>query len=558
LLSRIDVELPETQVLVLAPTRELAIQVSESFQKYGQHLRGLRVAPIYGGSSYATQINALRRGAHVVVGTPGRVMDHMRESRLRLDTLRCLVLDEADEMLRMGFVDDVQWILEQSPEGRQIALFSATMPDAIRQIANRHLKNPHVVSVASKQRTADTIEQRFAIVEPRHKPEALRRILEAEQADGMIIFVKTKIATVELADHLRALGYEAVALNGDIAQSQRERTIEQLKDGTINILVATDVAARGLDVQRISHVINYDLPADAEAYVHRIGRTGRAGRSGQAIVLVAPKQRGFLRELDRAAGQSIEPMAIPTAKEINALRVTRFKERIVQACTPSDDSSMQREKLNFFEKLVSQCAEEHGLSPLQIASGLATLAQGERPFFVNEDFDRSPSKPPRRGDRDERTDFQRNRPSRDSAPSSMRDRPSESYTREAPSSDPSDRLSSKRSRKRAERDAMDLELAGVGNSMETFRVEVGKVHGVKPGNLVGAVANEIGLDSQLIGPIRIHHDFSTIDLPSGMPRDAFKVLGRAWVVGRQLRISKSTDHPPVRKAVRKPPKSRKP
>ena len=344
LLSRINVENPATQVLVLTPTRELAIQVAESFQRYAQHMRGLRVAPIYGGQAYSTQIHALQRGVHIVVGTPGRVMDHMRENRLRVDTLQCLVLDEADEMLRMGFVDDVQWILDQTPPGRQIALFSATMPNAIREIADKHLKNPHVISIDSQQRTAETIRQRFVLVEHRSKFEALLRILEAEEREGMIIFVKTRLATVELADNLTKMGHAAVALNGDIAQAQRERTVDQLKEGVFDILVATDVAARGLDVQRITHVINYDLPVDSEAYVHRIGRTGRAGRSGAAIVFIAPRQRGFLREIDRAAGQMIEPMAIPTAKEINAMRVSRFKSKIVAACaenaTPSPQFTM--------------------------------------------------------------------------------------------------------------------------------------------------------------------------------------------------------------------------
>jgi ATP-dependent RNA helicase DeaD len=525
LLSRIDVNVPETQVLVLTPTRELAIQVSESFLRYGQHLRGLRVAPIYGGSSYTTQIHALRRGAHVVVGTPGRVMDHMRENRLRIDTLQALVLDEADEMLRMGFVDDVQWVLEQTPPQRQIALFSATMPDPIRQIANRHLKNPHVIQIESKQRTADNIDQRFVIVDPRGKMEALQRILEAEDFDGLIIFVKTKIATVEVADYLKALGYSAVALNGDIAQTQRERTIEQLKDGAIDILVATDVAARGLDVQRITHVINYDLPFDAEAYVHRIGRTGRAGRSGHAIVFIAPKQRGFLREIDRAAGQNIDPMAIPTAKEINTLRVNRFKEGIVKACS---DASRNQEIFALFEKLISQCVTEHGLDASQIAAGLATISQGDRPFFVSESTERF-------GRRDSAA-FERDR-GRDRDDRGRRDF----------GGDNRGDAGGPRGRKRPDRSG-ENDFSGLGSEKETFRVEVGRIHGVKPGNLVGAVANEIGLDSNMIGQIRIQHDFSTIDLPAGMPREVFKVLGRAWVVGRQLRISKLSDHPTERSA----------
>jgi ATP-dependent RNA helicase DeaD len=360
------------------------------------------------------------------------------------------------------------------------------------------------------------------------------------------VFVKTKIATVEVADQLRALGYAAVPLNGDIAQSQRERTIDQLKDGTIHILVATDVAARGLDVQRISHVINYDPPADAEAYVHRIGRTGRAGRSGQAILFLSPKQRGMLREIDRAAGQCIEPMTIPTAKQINALREVRFKERIAVACADAKSESFRGEQFRHFETLVSQCAEEHALTPIQVAAGLATLAQSDRPFFVSEAADRSAKRDltgrESMGNRDGR-----NRPDRENGPRVRSERkvPLDDATGTEVVADgvASAGTSSKRARKRNERESLDLELAGIGSEMESFRVEVGRIHGVKPGNLVGAVANEIGLDSGLIGPIRIHQDFSTIDLPSGMPREAFKVLGRAWVVGRQLRISKVSDRP---------------
>lgn len=497
LLANIDVEIPETQVLVLTPTRELANQVSESFLKYGQHLRGLRVAPIYGGAPYVNQINALKRGAHVVVGTPGRIMDHMREARLRIESLKTLVLDEADEMLRMGFVDDVQWILDQCPSDKQIALFSATMPEPIRHIANKHLKSPEVVKITSRQQTADNIRQRFLVVEPSMKLEALARIIEAEDFDGMIIFVKTKMATVEVADYLRERGYAAAALNGDIAQNQRERTVEQLKEGVFNILVATDVAARGLDVQRITHVINYDLPGDSEAYVHRIGRTGRAGRKGHAIVFVAPKQRGFLREIDRAAGDSIEPMSLPTAKDINSARVEKFKEKLAQAAGGKSNPEL----FATFEQLVSQTVTDKQLDPLRVIAGLAAMMHGDRPFFIHELPERLLNRKPRndRSDRPER----------------------------APRFDRSDRRGG---------DAHQ-------GPNETFRVEVGRIHGVKPGNIVGAIVNEIGLDPAHIGHIRIEHDFSTVDLPSGMSRDVFKVIGRAWVLGRQLRISKLSDHP---------------
>jgi ATP-dependent RNA helicase DeaD len=549
LLSRIDINNPATQVLVLTPTRELAIQVSESFQRYAQHMRGLRVAPIYGGAAYATQIHALQRGVHVVVGTPGRVMDHMRENRLRIDTLQCLVLDEADEMLRMGFVDDVQWILDQTPNDRQIALFSATMPSAIREIADKYLKNPHVIAIDAQQRTAETIRQRFVLVEHRSKFEALLRILEAEDHEGMIIFVKTKLATVELADNLTKMGHVSVALNGDIAQSQRERTVEQLKQGTFDILVATDVAARGLDVQRVTHVINYDLPIDSEAYVHRIGRTGRAGRSGEAIVFIAPRQRGFLREIDRAAGQMIQPMAIPTAKEINEMRVGRFKSKIAKVCA---ENAAPNPQFSMFEKLIEQCIAENDLTPSKIASALAMIVQGDKPFLVDDPDSRSRRRDVfandnSRGDSrgDSRNDSRGDR--NDGRGDSRRD------TRSAPRDDrggrddraarpPMDRNSYSRDRNEAPR----ASGGEPGYELERFRVEVGRAHGVRPGNLVGAIANEAGLEASHIGQITIFEDFSTVDLPSGMPREVFKVLGRAWVVGRQLRISKLSDHPSVR------------
>ena len=529
LLSRINIQNPATQVLVLAPTRELAIQVSEFFQRYAQHMRGLRVAPIYGGQAYSTQIHALQRGVHVVVGTPGRVMDHMRENRLRVDTLQCLVLDEADEMLRMGFVDDVKWIVEQTPVHRQIALFSATMPSAIREIADQHLKNPHVISIDSQQKTAETIRQRFVLVEHSHKFEALLRILEATDHEGMIIFVKTKLATVELADNLIAMGHAAVALNGDIAQAQRERTVEQLKQGSFNILVATDVAARGLDVQRVTHVINYDLPFDSEAYVHRIGRTGRAGRSGEAIVFIAPRQRGFLREIDRAAGQMIEPMAVPTAKEINEMRVNRFKSRIVKAC---EENSVSNNQLTMFEKLIEECMAEHSIPATRVASALAMILQGDKPFLT-EDSNKGTRRRDVFASDNVRDGIRDGRGPHDSRG------PREGFDRE----------SSSRDRNRASRPS----VAGTvqSNEMERFRVEVGRAHGVRPGNLVGAIANEAGLESANIGQIAIFDDYSTVDLPAGMPREVFKVLGRAWVVGRQLRISKLSENVSARTTDRK-------
>ncbi len=506
LLSRIELSNASTQVLVLTPTRELAIQVADSFKRYAKCLKGLRVAPIYGGQAYSTQINQLQRGLHVVVGTPGRVMDHMRQGTLKIDALRCLVLDEADEMLRMGFVEDVQWVLSHTPEQRQIALFSATMPAPIRKIADEHLKNPHVVSIDAQQRTAETIRQRYVILPHRAKFDALTRILETEAIDGVLVFAKTKVGTVELAEGLCESGFLAVALNGDVPQAQRERTIDQLKSGAVNIVVATDVAARGLDVQRISHVINYDLPFDTEAYVHRIGRTGRAGRSGEAILFVAPSQRGFLRVIERGTSQTLEPMTIPNAKAINAIRMQRFKSTITE--------TMAKKTSAFFLELLAEYQKETEAQPLEIAAALATMLHGNRSLLVDEAF------ASRFDDRDSRSD------SRSSDEGRFGRRERESHDRPDRESRGSVRPN------RAE--------------IETFRIEVGSVHGVKPGNIVGAIANEAGLDSQEIGNIQIRDEYSTVDLPAGMPRDIFRVLGRAWVVGRQLRISKLSDHPSQR------------
>ena len=552
LLCRIDVNNPNTQVLVLTPTRELAIQVAESFEKYGQHLRGLRIAPIYGGSSYSTQIQALRRGAHIVVGTPGRVMDHMRENRLTLDGLQCLVLDEADEMLRMGFVDDVRWVLEQSPPHVQIALFSATMPSQIREIADHHLKDPHVVSIDVQQRTAATIRQRFVLAEPKRKFEALHRILETEPTDGTIIFVKTRVATVELAESLQELGYSAVAINGEIAQSQRERCIEQLKQGAFDILVATDVAARGLDVQRITHVINYDLPFDAEAYVHRIGRTGRAGRDGEAILLLTPRQQGFLRELERATRQRLEIMDVPSISQVNATRVERFKSKIAAALSETATASSE---FSAMERVITQCMAEQSVDATKIATALAVLSLNNKPFLLAEperrggasrDRNRRDERPTTGFENGPRNSRERSRPEGDSrfeGPRSEGTRPEGARPEGA-------RFEGRPGKDRPRRD-MDLGDSIEKHERERFRLEVGRNHGVRPGNIVGAIANEIGLDSNLIGQITIYDEFTSVFLPAGMPREVFKTLGQAWVVGRQLRISKWKDQAATRNKPKK-------
>lgn len=481
LLSKIDLKQKDPQVLVLAPTRELAIQVAEAFQTYAKFIKGFHVAPIYGGQDYSGQLRMLRRGAHVVVGTPGRVMDHMRKGTLKLNNLTCLVLDEADEMLRMGFIDDVEWVLEQLPEQRQIALFSATMPTAIRRIANNYLRDPEHVTIKVKTTTAETIRQRYWTVSGMHKLDALTRILEAETFDGMIIFVRTKNSTIELAEKLEARGFSAAAINGDLAQNQREKTITKLKNGKLDILVATDVAARGLDVQRISHVINYDIPYDTEAYVHRIGRTGRAGRTGDAILFVAPREKRMLSAIERATKQRIELMEMPSTEVINDKRVDRFKQQITD--------TLANEELEFYTKIIEQYETEHDVPAIEVAAALAKLVQGDEPLLL-----KKPAKTKERSGRD-------------------RDRGK-------------DRDSVKRKGGSA--------LQG---SMQRYRIEVGKDHGAKPGNIVGAIANEAGLNGKEIGQIDMHDDFSIVDLPKGMPDEVFQGLQATRVAGQKLSIA---------------------
>ncbi len=489
ILSNLDLKQKDPQVLVLAPTRELAIQVAEAFQKYAKHLKGFHVLPVYGGQDYRGQIMALKRGVHVVVGTPGRVMDHMRKGTLKLGKLSTLVLDEADEMLRMGFIDDVEWILEQTPSDRQIALFSATMPQQIRRIATRYLSEPAQVTIKSKTSTVETIRQRFWPVSGVHKLDALTRILEAESFDGMLVFVRTKTSTVELAEKLKARGYATSALNGDIAQNQRERTIQQLKTGKLDILVATDVAARGLDVKRISHVINYDIPYDTEAYVHRIGRTGRAGRQGDAILFVAPREKRLLYAIEKATRKKIELMELPTTELINDKRVATFKQRITDTLAAGG--------LAFFTQLIEQYQEEHDVPAEDIAAALAQLLQGDAPFLLQQ-------KPQRKTDK--------NRNKNEKAQNNRGER------------------------KQGERPHRKEMLPEEG--MERYRVEVGHNHDVKPGNIVGAIAGEAGLDGQHIGRINIHDDYSLVDLPEGMPKAVFKDLKKVWVSGQQLKISR--------------------
>ena len=376
MLQAIDVEKQVTQVLVLTPTRELAIQVAAAFKRFAVGLSGVRVAAIYGGQDYQVQFRQLDRGAHIVVGTPGRVIDHMRRGSLKLDALRGLVLDEADEMLRMGFAEEVDWILTQTPAGRQTALFSATLPDSIRRIAQRHLRNPAEITIKQRSATADTVRQRFVVVGPHEKQDVLARVLEAESIDGVLIFVNTKSTTEPLAEFLSSRGHRTAALSSDVAQIQRERIVQNLRSGKVDVIIATDVAARGLDVQRISHVINYDFPTDTESYVHRIGRTGRAGRTGNAILFIHPRGRHLLRRIEQATRQTVEAMEIPTNEVINKRRVTRFHERIT--------AGMAHRDIDTFASLVEQYRKENEIPLEQIAAALAALATGDSPLLLTD------------------------------------------------------------------------------------------------------------------------------------------------------------------------------
>ncbi|WP_240126166.1 DEAD/DEAH box helicase [Thermomonas alba] len=491
-LARLDPAPGKPQVLVLAPTRELAIQVAEAFQKYAHHMPGFHVLPIYGGQGYGPQLHALRRGVHVVVGTPGRVIDHLERGTLDLSELRMLVLDEADEMLRMGFIDDVEAVLKKTPETRQVALFSATMPAPIKRIAQTYLREPVEIAIKAQTTTAASIRQRYWMVSGTNKLDALTRIMEAEPFEAMIIFARTKLGTEELAEKLAARGFSAAAINGDVDQKTRERTIQRLKDGDIDVLVATDVAARGLDVERISHVLNYDIPYDTESYVHRIGRTGRAGRSGEAILFVAPRERGMLGAIERATRQKIEPMALPSVEAVNERRMAKFLERI-DAALPSDD-------LAVFRDLVERYEREKNVPLVEIAAALAKLVQGKTPLLLPK-----PVAP-------EKTFVARE---------------------EQP---PRPERATRKPRERGPRTPLPADVG-----MQTYRIEVGYRHGAQPGHIVGAIANEADLESRYIGRIDIRDDYTLVDLPEGMPETLLRHMQTVRVAGRPLRMRPATD-----------------
>jgi len=484
LLSRLDLKKKKPQILVLTPTRELALQVSEAIRTYARHLPGFQVLPVYGGQSMSQQLRQLHRGVHAVVGTPGRIQDHLRRGTLNLTDLACVVLDEADEMLRMGFIDDVEQILKDTPADRQTALFSATMPKEVLRIARRHMKDPVEIHIKAKTTTVDTIVQRFWQVKGLHKLDALTRILEAEEIEGMLVFVRTKTATVELSEKLESRGFSCAPLNGDMTQIMREKTVAGLKAGTLDIVVATDVAARGLDVKRISHVVNYDIPYDTEAYVHRIGRTGRAGREGQAILFVAPRERRMLAAIERATRQPITAMSLPSRKDISNRRTDLFKEQIAEA--------MESQDLEFFEELIDNYQHQYDVGLRRIAATLAYLLQKDKPLQMEESA------------------FEEETAPAENLPYSERSRVTSN------------------------------------TNLTRYRIEVGRIHGVEPKHIVGAIANEANIQSRDIGQIKILNDHCLVDLPQDMPSATFRQLQKVWVCGQQLQISPADERFPTK------------
>ena len=519
ILAQIDLAQASPQALVLVPTRELAIQVAEAFQRYAARLPGFHVLPIYGGQSYVPQLKGLKRGVHVIVGTPGRVMDHMKRGALKLDTVRFIVLDEGDEMLQMGFVDAIEWILQQAPAQRQIALFSATLPAAIRRIAHTHMREPAQITIQNRASTTPKIRQRYWLVSGLHKLDALTRVLEAERFEAMLIFVRTKLETTELAERLEARGFNVDALHGDIPQQQRERTIARLKAGQVDIVVATDVAARGLDVERISHVVNYDIPYDSQTYVHRIGRTGRAGRNGEAILFVAPRERNMLRIIERATRQPIEQMQLPSIADVNEQRVLKFKETVANAVRSGEGK--------VFQPLLEEIEREQNLPAIEVAAALASLLQGPGPFLLAPKPGAPPKSSPPDAQRDElASEGQTHAGAPEPLPAPRADHgPKDHGSKGHESKHP-------RSRK--------------GPPLDTYRIEVGHEHGVQPGNIVGAIANEADLDGRLIGHIDIRGDHSFVDLPVGMPEETFEHLKAVRVRGVELRISRADSKPAPR------------
>lgn len=494
ILSRLDLAQKSPQALVLAPTRELALQVAEAFESYATHMKGVHLLPVYGGQGYGVQLSALRRGVHIVVGTPGRIMDHLEKGTLDLSQLKYLVLDEADEMLKMGFAEDVETILADTPDDKQVALFSATMPAQIRRISKKYLHDPEEITVKSKTTTSANTTQRYLVVSYSQKVDALTRILEVENFEGMIIFVRTKNETETLAERLRARGYSAAAINGDVAQAQRERTVDQLKSGKLDILVATDVAARGLDVERISHVVNFDIPVDTESYVHRIGRTGRAGRSGAAISFVTPRERRLLTAIEKATRQPLTQMQLPSVDDVNVTRLARFDDAITQALA-------QEERISRFRDIIAHYVEHHDVPEADVAAALAVVAQGDEPLLLSERDELSqPVERESRGDRAGGADRAGGRGAR----GDRSDRPGRRERNDTP--------------------------------MAPYRLEVGKRQKVEPRQIVGALANEGGLSREDFGHIRIMPEFSIVELPADLPGDTLSRLSGTRIGGKLIQL----------------------
>ena len=485
---------------MLTPTRELAIQVAEAFTTYGQNLKGLGVLSVYGGQSYGIQLSQLKKGVHVVVGTPGRLMDHMKRNTISFADLFCRVLDEADEMLRMGFIDDVEWILERTPKNSQTALFSATLPAPVKKIAARHLTAPQNIQVQPEAFETSAIRQQFWMAKGATKAHALVRILSAASFDGVIVFVKTKSSTLAVAKNLEANGFKAEALNGDMAQSAREQTVSRLKNGRIDILVATDVAARGLDVDRISHVINYDMPGQVDPYIHRIGRTGRAGRTGEAILFTGRNERWMVRKIEKATRQPIKEMFLPSPKAVNQKRIANFHDSISKTLESCD--------LETFESLVASYAQTNCLPMAKVAAALARMAHGDTPLLMTaKKQDKTPVVPDKTPAASAKPVKQTKKPASGKKPSF---------------SEP----------------VIPIIPTPLRPGMERYRIEVGESHGIKPKDIVGAIANEAGLESRHIKDINIQPQYSLVDLPEGMPGEIFRLLKRTWIRSRPMAISR--------------------
>ncbi|WP_308491081.1 DEAD/DEAH box helicase [Microbacterium terrisoli] len=502
-LERLDLAQKTPQALVLAPTRELALQVCEAFESYASKMKGVHVLPVYGGQGYGVQLSALRRGVHIVVGTPGRIMDHQAKGTLDLTELKYLVLDEADEMLKMGFAEDVEQILAQTPEDKQVALFSATMPAAIRRLAQKYLRDPEEVAIKTKTTTNQNIRQRYLVVSYAQKVDALTRVLEVENFDGVIVFVRTKNETETLAEKLRARGYSAAAINGDVPQAQRERSVNHLKDGKLDILVATDVAARGLDVERISHVINFDIPTDTESYVHRIGRTGRAGRSGDAISFITPRERYLLGHIEKATRQQPAQMQLPTTEDVNTTRLNRFDDAITTAL---DETG----RIEAFRDIIAHYVRHHDVPEGDVAAALAIVAQGKTPLLLDPENDplaasvEAVNRPPRGR--------------------SGRDRGGE----------PREPREPRRGR----------------GDYAPYRIEVGRRHRVEPRQIVGALANEGGLRRDDFGAIAIKPDFSIVELPANLDPAVLERLRDTRISGRLIEITADRGAPNRRRPAR--------